>query len=72
MAKKPATQTPWIDLEQQAVDAYREWPIWLVLREKELTAQLPRVARQPANRTPRDPADAAPADPRVSDEGVGT
>lgn len=64
MAKK-STQTPWLDLEQQAVEAYREWPIWLVLREKELTARLPHASK----RTPRDPADPAAAAPRVSEQG---
>jgi hypothetical protein len=44
MAKK-AAHTPWQDLEQQAVEAYREWHVWLVLREKELAARHTRRAR---------------------------
>ena len=31
---------PWQELELQAYHAYREWPIWLVLRERELAAHL--------------------------------
>ncbi len=50
MAKKTA-QTPWQDLEQQAVAAYREWHVWLVLREKELAARHARRARPGAART---------------------
>jgi hypothetical protein len=30
----------WQTLEEQARYAFREWQIWLVLREKELTQQL--------------------------------
>jgi hypothetical protein len=30
---------PWQALEEQAFHAYREWPIWLVLRERELAAR---------------------------------
>ncbi len=50
MAKK-AAQTPWQDLEQQAVEAYREWHVWLVLREKELAARHTRRARPNSART---------------------
>lgn len=50
MAKK-AAQTPWQDLEQQAVEAYREWHVWLVLREKELAARHTRRARPSTART---------------------
>lgn len=42
MAKK-RVEYPFRALEQEAYLAYREWPILLVLRERELAAQLARV-----------------------------
>lgn len=33
------------ELEMQALLAFREWPIWLILREKELQAHLVHVKR---------------------------
>jgi hypothetical protein len=38
--KSTASPAPWQDLEQQAYHAYREWPIWLLLRERELAERL--------------------------------
>ncbi len=38
MAKKD-TQHPWQQIEEQAFHAFREWPLWLVLRERELALQ---------------------------------
>lgn len=38
MAKKD-TQHPWQQIEEQAFHAFREWPLWLVLRERELAMQ---------------------------------
>ena len=38
MAKK-VTQHPWQQIEEQAFHAFREWPLWLVLRERELALQ---------------------------------
>jgi len=35
MAKKD-TLHPWQQIEEQAFHAFREWPLWLVLREREL------------------------------------
>jgi hypothetical protein len=40
MAKRANTSAPWQDLEEQAYHAYREWPVWLVLRERELAARV--------------------------------
>jgi hypothetical protein len=31
---------PWQQIEEQAYHAYREWPIWLVLRARELASRL--------------------------------
>jgi len=38
MAKKD-TVHPWQQIEEQAFHAFREWPLWLVLRERELAQQ---------------------------------
>ncbi len=35
MAKKDSVH-PWQQIEEQAFHAFREWPLWLVLREREL------------------------------------
>ena len=47
MAKKEAVH-PWQQIEEQAFHAFREWPLWLVLRQRELARQsgseLPRGA----------------------------
>lgn len=39
MAKKP-TESPFQALEEEAYHAYREWPLWLVLRERDLITHL--------------------------------
>lgn len=39
-------ESPFQALEEEAYHAFREWPIWLVLRERELDAHL--TARHPA------------------------
>ncbi len=49
MAKKN-TGHPWQQIEEQAFHAFREWPLWLVLREREL-----------ANRTNQSSSDKAAA-----------
>lgn len=41
MAKKD-TQHPWQQIEEQAFHAFREWPLWLVLRERELALRTDR------------------------------
>jgi hypothetical protein len=38
MAKND-THHPWQQIEEQAFHAFREWPLWLVLRERELAQQ---------------------------------
>ncbi|RMG74247.1 MAG: hypothetical protein D6711_09205 [Chloroflexi bacterium] len=52
MAKKE-TVYPWQQIEEQAFHAFREWPLWLVLRQRELAAQ------QIRNRTTAHPGSAA-------------
>ena len=39
MSKKTAS-SPFQALEEEAYHAFREWPVWLVLRERELDAHL--------------------------------
>ena len=54
-----ADAAPWQALETSAYHAYREWPVWLVLRERELAR---RVSADPSVHTKpevsRDQADA--------------
>ena len=40
MPRKTDTTPPWQDLEKQAYHAYREWPLWLMLRMRELDERL--------------------------------
>lgn len=40
MPPKTTTTAPWQELETQAYHAFREWPIWLALRERELADRL--------------------------------
>jgi len=51
MAKTPSA-SPFQALEEQAYHAFREWPLWLVLRERELTAHL---TPSPSSHTPTGP-----------------
>lgn len=46
MSKK-TTASPFQALEEEAYHAFREWPVWLVLRERELDAHL-TAQRPPA------------------------
>jgi hypothetical protein len=39
MAKKD-TLHPWQQIEAQAFHAFREWPLWLVLRQRDLDQQI--------------------------------
>lgn len=39
MAKKDSIH-PWQQIEEQAFRAFREWPLWLVLRERELAGRI--------------------------------
>ena len=39
MAKKDSIH-PWQQIEEQAFHAFREWSLWLVLRERELANRL--------------------------------
>lgn len=37
---KQADISPWRTLEEEVYHAFREWPIWLALRERELAVHL--------------------------------
>jgi hypothetical protein len=37
---KKTVESPFQALEQEAYHAFREWPVWLVLRERELDTHL--------------------------------
>ena len=64
MAKKTTNSAPWQALEEQAYHAYREWPIWLVLRAKELSGRVtPGNTKQHQGGAP--PHDAAPETPKL-------
>jgi hypothetical protein len=56
MPAKSTATAPWQDLEKQAYHAYREWPIWLALRERELAE---RGAAARADKRPPQTATAA-------------
>ncbi|HML21000.1 MAG TPA: hypothetical protein PKD09_05085 [Aggregatilinea sp.] len=56
MAKQPST-SPFKVMEEEAYHAFLEWPVWLVLREKELAAYLA--------------ADRPQADPRAASDTRG-
>jgi hypothetical protein len=60
MAKKSAPH-PWQQIEQQAFHAFREWPLWLLLRQRELAQQ--------TRATPRAAAAAAHARPTTTQSG---
>ena len=55
MPTKTTAVTPWQDLEKQAYHAFREWHIWLALRERELSE------RSASGRTDKRAPGAAPA-----------
>jgi hypothetical protein len=72
MPTKTTAAAPWQDLEKQAYHAFREWHIWLALRERELSMR-PVVARGSSGRTNQRAPGAASAvetPERTTKEGV--
>jgi len=55
------TSSPFQAMEEEAYHAFREWPILLVMRQKELETHLATVAPTPA---PSSQADVAAVDSR--------
>ncbi len=58
---KTVSSSPFQAMEEEAYHAFREWPILLVMRQKELEMHLATVASTPA---PSDEAGAAAVDTR--------
>lgn len=56
---KPISSSPFQAMEEEAYHAFREWPILLVMRHKELEIHLATVASTPA---PSSEADATAVD----------
>lgn len=54
MPKSTQDAAPWQALEESAYHAYREWHIWLVMRERELSARI--AAAQPSVSTSQESA----------------
>ncbi len=50
MSKNTPSTSPFKVMEEEAYHAFLEWPVWLVLREKELAAYLAE-ARPPADQS---------------------
>ncbi len=48
---KPVSSSPFQAMEEEAFHAFREWPILLVMRQKELDMHLATVAATPAAAT---------------------
>ena len=68
MPAKNTANAPWQDLEKQAYHAYREWPIWLALRERELAE---RGAAARADKRPPQTATAAESTERAPSGAAG-
>jgi hypothetical protein len=64
---KPVSSSPFQAMEEEAYHAFREWPILLVMRQKELDMHLATVAATPAiapTPAPSGETGAAAVDPR--------
>lgn len=53
---KPVSSTPFKAMEDEAYHAFREWPLFLILRQKELAVHLAATASQPAPSGETNPA----------------
>lgn len=67
MSKKTAAN-PFQALEEEAYHAFREWPLWLVLRERELDVYL-TAQRPPAAATAGTPPEKPPRHPALDEGG---
>ena len=63
---KKSTESPFQALEEEAYHAFREWPVWLVLRERELDAHLT------AQRPPKTPPAGTPSEQPRRDPPLDT
>ncbi|MBL8153634.1 MAG: hypothetical protein JNM70_05560 [Anaerolineae bacterium] len=64
MPRKPLA-SPFQALETEAYHAFREWPLWLVLRDRELGAHLAAAG------SPRHPSTPENARPSPQQDGKG-
>jgi hypothetical protein len=62
---KPTVASPFQALETEAYHAFREWSLWLVLRDRELGAHLAAAG------SPRHPSTAQDARPAHQLDGKG-
>ncbi|GIK28183.1 hypothetical protein FBR02_13725 [Anaerolineae bacterium CFX9] len=69
MPPKTTATAPWQELETQAYHAYREWHLWLVLRERELADRL-AVGRTDKRAPGAAPAAERPERKTTAHEGV--
>jgi len=68
MSKRTTGEThPFQALEEEAYHAFREWPVWLVLRERELDAHL--AAQRPQHLADADQPSAKQRRHPALDEG---
>jgi len=68
MSKRTTGEThPFQALEEEAYHAFREWPVWLVLRERELDAHL--AAQRPPDAAGADKPSAKQRRHPALDEG---
>ncbi len=74
MPTKATAAAPWQELETQAYHAFREWHLWLILRERELAHRSPNDRRTAGRTDQRAPGTAAAAErperPTTIPEGV--
>jgi hypothetical protein len=54
------TVHPWQQIEEQAFHGFREWPLWLVLRQRELAQQAGRPAAHSPTAAKTDPSTEQP------------
>jgi hypothetical protein len=59
MVKHTSSTSPFKAMEEEAYHAFLEWPLWLVLREKELAAYLAEAAPGRPQTDPRAVASAS-------------
>jgi hypothetical protein len=65
---KKTTESPFQALEEEAYHAFREWPVWLVLRERELDAHL--AAHRPKDaQSAGQASQQRPFDPKLDTRG---
>ena len=67
MPKQTSDPHPFQALEESAYHAFREWPVWLVLRERELDTHL--AGSRPATAAGAGPSPEQPGGDTPLDQG---